>query len=1179
MLNLIVRLFDPTGFPPRWHCGGWSVAHGWLHILSDLGIWSAYFTIPVVLWYFARRRADLPFRHLLWLFGAFILLCGTTHLIEAVIFWMPIYRLAGVLKLATAITSWVTVAALIWVTPRMLEMRSPEALEQEIAARRAAEDAHSRALATLSKTVQALTAANSAIQTERERYRMVLEDQAEVVSRFRIDGTFTFVNQAFCRTFGKDPSQHIGESWTPCAHAEDIPRVEEALSRLTFDQPVVRIENRVYDAAGRVRWMEFHNRGFFDSDGRLSEVQSVGRDVTDRKLAEERLRESEERYRLLFHQSPLPMWVLDEERLAFLEVNPAAIAKYGYSRTAFLGLTPNEIQSVFCQSDLVNEWDSGMLDCARVRRHRLKDGSEIQVRVAVHPLTYGDRPAQLVQVFDVSDQLRVEEELRTSEAKLRSLFESPLFGAFYWDVSGGIEDANDGLLKMLGYSRTDMEVGLLNWRQLTPDEYSPNDQRAVDELLAGAAACTPFEKEYFRKDGSRVPILLSAALLPNSRQRGVCYIIDLTARRKAELARQEGENRYRSLFTALSEGVAFVAPNMTILECNASAERILGLPPGGLCGRASDDPGWGAVHEDGTPFRAEDLPTRVTMRTGQPCENVVIGVHKPDGTQGWISLNAEPLTRISDTSPYGVACSFTDITERKLAADALRSANELYRLLADHISDVVVLLTVDNQGNYVRKYISPSCLHLTGYSAENLQDTSLWELFHPDDIARSKEFFAAAAAGKKSSVLWRCRHRDGHYVWVESLLTSVAGTGGIAQIVATSRDVTDRRAAEERLRQAQKLEAIGQLAGGVAHDFNNLLTVVNGCGELLLKDLPINSTARPLAELIINAGKRGADLTRQLLAFSRQQMFRVEVFDLSSLLPETAKLLVRLLGEDIVIRLDLDPAAGCVTADVSQIEQVVLNLAVNARDAMPLGGNIVIQTAAVDLGEGDRLPSPDAQPGRYVRLTVSDSGTGIPPDVQARLFEPFYTTKPAGKGTGLGLATVYGIVRQSGGFITVDSEVGRGSTFAVFLPWYEVKEETTIPTSVPSPKAAGSETVLLVEDDESVRRLAKEILARQGYRVEEAADGLAALAACESLHAAPDVLLTDVVMPGMSGRELAEKLTARYPNMRVAYLSGYTADEVLRCGVEDDRVSFIPKPYTPDSLARFVRELLDQPVQ
>ncbi len=383
------------------------------------------------------------------------------------------------------------------------------------------------------------------------------------------------------------------------------------------------------------------------------------------------------------------------------------------------------------------------------------------------------------------------------------------------------------------------------------------------------------------------------------------------------------------------------------------------------------------------------------------------------------------------------------------------------------------------------------------------------------------------------------------------------------------------RASEQQLRQSQKLEAVGQLAGGIAHDFNNLLTVINGNSHLLLRGLS-EETHRDRVEEIKRAGERAAQLTRQLLAFSRKQVLQPTLLDLNSVVPDMDKLLRRLIGADIDLRTVLDAELRRVKADPGQIEQVLMNLAINARDAMPRGGKLTIQTANVRLDEHYARGHVAVEPGPYVMLAVSDTGHGMDAETQAHIFEPFFTTKEKGKGTGLGLSTVYGIVKQSGGNVWVYSEVGRGTTFKIYLPSVEEIAEQRAPESAsPTLTSKGMETVLLVEDEETVRNLARDILGINGYRVLTAGSGGAAMRLCEQ-HAGPiHLLLTDVVMPQMSGRELAERAAAIRPAMKVLYMSGYTDDSIVHHGVLDEGVAFLEKPFTPDALARKVRETLD----
>ncbi|MBE7454113.1 MAG: response regulator [Kofleriaceae bacterium] len=392
---------------------------------------------------------------------------------------------------------------------------------------------------------------------------------------------------------------------------------------------------------------------------------------------------------------------------------------------------------------------------------------------------------------------------------------------------------------------------------------------------------------------------------------------------------------------------------------------------------------------------------------------------------------------------------------------------------------------------------------------------------------------------------------------------------------ALQRDIAQRELTEAALRQAQKMEAVGRLAGGVAHDFNNILSVILTYAELLLEELPADSHLRTELEEIQRAGERATELTRQLLSFSRHQVVQPRVLELSAVIRGMERLLRRLLGEDIELVLRL-PVCANVHADPSQIEQIVMNLAVNARDAMPRGGTMTIEVADVELDEAHAARHPGTAPGPHVVLAVRDDGVGIDPAVRERMFEPFFTTKEPGKGTGLGLSTVFGIVRQSGGHLEVESYPGDGATFRVYLPRTTRPPETEPAPGRPAPQP-GAETILLVEDDEQVRAMMAAVLRRSGYQVLDARHGAEALAVCERQAAPIALLVTDVVMPGMSGRELAERIQAVRPGLRVLYVSGYTEDAIVQHGVRDAGIAFLHKPITPDALLRKVRQVLDTP--
>jgi two-component system cell cycle sensor histidine kinase/response regulator CckA len=398
--------------------------------------------------------------------------------------------------------------------------------------------------------------------------------------------------------------------------------------------------------------------------------------------------------------------------------------------------------------------------------------------------------------------------------------------------------------------------------------------------------------------------------------------------------------------------------------------------------------------------------------------------------------------------------------------------------------------------------------------------------------------------------------------------------GQFAGYICLARDLTEQKSLEAQFQQAQKMEAVGQLAGGVAHDFNNLLTVINGYGALVMDRLPAGDPAREMLRQVVAAGDRAAGLTRQLLTFSRKAIIEPKILDLTAVVADVDKMLRRLIGEDIQLTIVSDLDVGAVKADAGQIEQVILNLVVNARDAMPKGGRLTIEARNVVLDETYAKGHPDAQPGQHVLLAVSDTGCGMDERTMARIFEPFFTTKGA-RGTGLGLATVHGIVKQSGGHVAVSSEVGQGTTFKVYLP--QVAQRPTAGKSHHDLKVLprGSETVLFVEDEDGVRALSRHVLQKVGYTVLEARDGVAALRVAGQHPGRIDLLVTDVVMPRMSGREVAEQLATSRPGAKVLFLSGYTDDAVVRHGILEAQVAFLQKPFSPASLVIKVREVLD----
>ena len=521
----------------------------------------------------------------------------------------------------------------------------------------------------------------------------------------------------------------------------------------------------------------------------------------------------------------------------------------------------------------------------------------------------------------------------------------------------------------------------------------------------------------------------------------------------------------------------------------------------------------------------------------------------------------------------------TDITEHKRAEQILRETEERYRLLFEGNPQA---MWVYDRESLAFLAVNDAAIFHYGYSREEFLSMTI------KDIRASEEASAlldsiSDQTGVNAAGAWRHRKKDGAIVDVEIISHPLVFGGRNAKLVLAN-DITDRKRAEdalreteEQLRQSQKLEGVGQLAGGIAHDFNNLLTVITGFSALAMRGLKPEDPLMSNLEEIQKAGDRAASLTRQLLAFSRKQVLQPKILNLDSVLLEMEKMLRRLIGENIDLRAVFEPDLGSVKADPGQIEQIILNLVVNARDSMPAGGKLTIETDNVYLDEEYVRNHIGAQSGPHVMLAVSDTGNGMDQKTQARIFEPFFTTKELGKGTGLGLSTVYGIVKQSGGNIWIYSEVGRGTTFKIYLPRVDERAQNYKQVPCVEEVLQGNETILLVEDEEMLRKLAQKTLNMYGYQVLDAANGESAVSLFEQHQSVVDLVLTDVIMPGLSGREVVDRLHQLRPEVRVLFMSGYTDDAIVHQGVLDDAANFIQKPFAPDSLARKVREVLDRP--
>lgn len=612
-------------------------------------------------------------------------------------------------------------------------------------------------------------------------------------------------------------------------------------------------------------------------------------------------------------------------------------------------------------------------------------------------------------------------------------------------------------------------------------------------------------------------------------------------------------------------------PGPTIVYVNSAFTRLTGYSSEEILGHTPD------ILEGANTQRSLLKELQAVTPRGTPSTWRAV-YYRKGGEEFLMEVSVSPLRDPSGNITHFMAV-LRDVTDVWRVEDALRQNERLLRHISDTLPAVLFIYDIEEEKLV---YVSRESLDMVGYLSSELTSgqVDLEQLIHPDDLSRVKgEMERLQTADDEIMVEAECRvqHRGAGWKWLLLRATVFERflDGSARQLLGVALDVTESRRLREQLVQSSKLESLGRLAGGVAHDFNNLLTVIQSYAEMAQSELPDEHPVRAYVEQILKASEQASNLTNQMLAFARKRIISPQVFSLNDLVRETEVFLRRLLPENIQLTTALHPDLWHVHADPTQIEQVILNLAINARDAMPDGGMLTIETTNVILDDSYIARHTEVQAGEYVLLAVSDTGIGMDERTLARVFEPFFTTKEVGKGTGLGLATCYGIVKQAGGNIWVYSEPGKGTTFKVYLP--RTLESTVDLPERPARRrvVGGRETVLVVEDSDAVREVAVAALQAHGYRVLQAANGEEALRLVQNLKEPLHLLLTDVVMPGMSGAVLAQYMRERFPDMKVLYTSGYTENVIVQHGVLEEGISFLPKPYRPADLAHRVREVLD----
>jgi two-component system cell cycle sensor histidine kinase/response regulator CckA len=882
--------------------------------------------------------------------------------------------------------------------------------------------------------------------------------------------------------------------------------------------------------------------------------------------------------------------------------NPAFELLFGYPQAEILEA---DLDSLLAPEELSNEAlkltdrvRHGEVARARTKRRR-SNGSLVDVQILGVPLVVNGRQIGNSAMYeDITERRKAEEAQQRAEERFRSLFENAVEGVYQTTPDGRVLSANPAVARMCGYA-SPAEL-MASVRNVAKESYvDPQRREDFKQLMEEQGFVEAFEYQIRRKDGAKIWISEHARAVRDADGRVVTYdgtMEDVTERKRAELERQvtfeiihavnvtdNSDDLLRLIHLALNKVlyaencfVALFEPDTGMFHFPFFVDHFDQAPPpqkvGRSCtayvyrtGRAMLIPqkafdelaAQGEVELVGTPSPSW---LGVPLRTPAATIGVLVVQHY-ENEDAYTERDLEFLSSVGGQIAFAI--------ERKRAEEKVRGSEARLRVLIEQLP--AVLWTVDKDLKFTS--VLGAGLTRLGLKPNQLVGMSLLEYFETAD-----QTFLPVAAHRRAvageAMTFHVEWKSGSYACHAEPLRDA--NGQLQGAICMSLDITDRKQLEEQLRQAQKMEAVGRLAGGIAHDFNNLLMVIQGYADLLAERIPTGEPLRRNAEQIQMAAQRATSLTRQLLAFSRKQMLAPKVLSIQTVVADMEKILRRLIGEDVALETTSAADLWLVKADRSQIEQVILNLAVNARDAMPQGGRLTIETANVELDASYAHPPAVLSPGQYVMLAVTDNGCGMDAETQAHIFEPFFTTKEKGKGTGLGLATVYGIVKQSGGYVWVYSEPGRGTSFKIYLPRIEEQQSGNVRDRKPDFRSLprGSETVLLVEDEKGVRELAREYLEMSGYNVLEAENGYTALELV-AMHAGQiHLLMTDVVMPGISGRELAERVSTIRPGIKVLYMSGYTDQAVVHHGILEGDATLLQKPFTLATLAAKLREIL-----
>jgi len=881
-----------------------------------------------------------------------------------------------------------------------------------------------------------------------------------------------------------------------------------------------------------------------------------------RKRAEEETKTKSKYFRALIENSFDTIMVLDKNG-SIRYISPSVERVLGYKRdekvfdASFDFIRPEDREYVIKQFNEAIR-NPGVASTIQLRvRH--KDGSWRFIEGTGMSLFHEPSVEGFVINFqDITERKRAEEKIKAEKEKFETYIESMVDGLCVNDINGIIVQVNKAFAKMSGYKSPEELVGKTIFHNIASAEIPRITKKFMQSVKNKEPGIMDFEVICLRQDGSEFPVSFN---IRNLREKdeyvgSISVARDITDRKRAEAALADEAIRRRILIEHSGDGIVVLDRNGKVYEANRRYAEMLGY--------TREEVQQLHVWDWDFQWTREQLleMIRLVDETGDHFET---RHRRKDGSL----LDVEISTNGAVCSGQKlVFCVCRDISDRKRAEKALKESEERYRDLFNLISDAVYV--IDKETGRIVDVNETAC-KMYGYSREE------WLKMKNTDVSAEPDETRKATKETPETISVRYHKKKDGTVFPLEMTLNTSDLKGRKVIICTARDITERKKLEGQFHQAMKMETVGRLAGGIAHDFNNILAVILSYSGFIIEDLKEDDPMREDAQEIKDAGNRAAALTRQLLAFSRKETTQPKILNLNNIVQNLDKMLRRIIGEDIEFATIPAEDLSDVKADPGQIEQVLANLAVNARDAMPDGGKLTIETQNVYLDQEYADNHLTVMPGSYVMLAVSDTGCGMDAETLSNIFEPFFTTKEIGKGTGLGLSTVYGIVKQNNGYILAYSEPGEGTTFKIYLPRIEDAVKTVERDEIPVESLQGSETILLVEDDEPVRRITRRVLERQGYKIIEASDGVEALFECERHEGEIHLLLTDVIMPKMSGRELAKNLQKSHPDIKVLYMSGYTDNAIAHHGILDEGVIFIQKPFTKNDLLQKVREALSVP--